>query len=750
LENEYNLPKAGEPKLIRSVNASPTALSAILALLLSVPNLPSAETGCPSIRVASEIETIRVALPDVLSKAKLNPPVQSRVVAVHFSADGNYILVRDTSEIYVLTRKPLFVKLRIAANLSLDAAFSDDSRTLIVATRVDVERWGLDDGKVLGRHQFDPDNECYDTALSRNGEFYGCIDKNLKLRIYRATTHEQVFASSVGKVPDYYGVLPSGAPPATQPVPPDSPPLSSASKQLRFSPSSYPMPFLDPFIQFSPDGHYVLAGTFPESNLAVDLREGKKMGLSRNVQSGLGRRALQFIGPDTVFIAGDGHAKSEILSFPNGRMKCQVNGRNADSTSNPQFGLLHSNNGEEIVAEDLHGNVPVVTVSADGADVLGRNIVFHTTAGEVRLSGLDGTTVADQLELPAGSLTTMHVAVVSAGLSAFALAVPGDGAAYDVANGNRLARFGELIDASFLDDQTLYLERPQNASSFPKVEKLDLGSGTIKDAGLTDAFHSKGEFLFSGAVLLDYQTELYSYPSLGSVDWSPPPFKKVRVDAIDLASGKRLWQNEYDPDYGYPCSGYRNCGFNPPRLYTDPQNGDRAVLVWNGTQVAHLGPSLLAKRIPAVAREIQAKTLSDKDSVFEVIDSRDGKTLGGVVRSGPVASDFETAFSVGDSLIVVKDDKRISVQSISTGEEQMRAYGMYPASSAKSGLISVAEKDGNLSIYEYSTGMKRVDYAFPENIVYAHFSADGKRLLVLTEFQTIYVLDLGTVISTSK
>jgi hypothetical protein len=740
-----------EPKLIRSVNTSLSALSLTLALLLSISNLPAAETGWPSTRVTSEIETIQVAIPDVLSKAKLNPPVRSRAIAVRFSPDGNYIFVRDTAEIYVLTREPLSVKFRITANPAVDAAFSKDSRTLIVATRADVERWGLDDGKVLDRHPFDPENECYDTALSRNGEFYGCIDKNLKLLIYRATTNEQVFASSVGKVPGYYGVLSSDSPPATQPVPPDSPPLSSPSKQLRFAPSSYPMPLLDPFIQFSPDGHYVLAGTFPESNVAVDLREGKKIGLSRDLQAELGRRTLQFINPDTVFIASaNGHAKSQILSFPNGRMKRQVNGRNADSTSNPQFGLLRSNNGEEMVSEDLHSNAPVVTVSADAADVLGRNIVFHTTAGEVRLSGLDGTTLAARLELPAGSLTTMHVAVVSEGLSAFALAVPGDGAAYDVANGDRLARFGELIDASFLDDQTLYLERLQGASSVAKVEELDLGSGTIKDTGLTDAIHGKGEFLFSGGVLLDYQTELYSYPSLGSVDWSPPPFKKVRIDAIDLASGKRLWQKEHDPDYGYPCSGYSNCGFNPPRLYTDSQNGDRAVLVWNGTQVAHLGPSLLSKRIPAVAREIQAKTLSDKDSVFEVIDSRDGKTLGGVVRSGPAASDFGTAFSVADSLIVVKDDKRIRVQSISTGEEQMRAYGMYPAASAKTGLLSVAEKDGNLSIYELSTGKKRADYTFPESVVYAHFSSDGKRLLVLTEFQTIYVLDLGGVISTSK
>ena len=212
----------------------------------------------------------------MLSKAKLNPPVRSHVIAVRFSSDGNYIFVRDTAEIYVLTRKPLSVKFRIAANLALDAAFSGDSRTLIIATRVGVERWGLDDGRVLNRHQFDPENECYDTALSRNGEFYGCIDKNLKLLVYRLTTNEQVFASSVGKVPGYYGVLPSGSPPATQPVPPDSPPLSSPSRRLRFAPGSYPMPFLDPFIQFSPDGHYVLAGTFPESSLAVDLREGKR------------------------------------------------------------------------------------------------------------------------------------------------------------------------------------------------------------------------------------------------------------------------------------------------------------------------------------------------------------------------------------------------------------------------------------------------------------------------------------------
>ena len=44
-------------------------------------------------------------------------------------------------------------------------------------------------------------------------------------------------------------------------------------------------------------------------------------------------------------------------------------------------------------------------------------------------------------------------------------------------------------------------------------------------------------------------------------------------------------------------------------------------------------------------------------------------------------------------------------------------------------------------MYDLKSGAKRGDFLLPEDVAYAHFSADGKRVLVLTANQTVYVLD---------
>ena len=47
------------------------------------------------------------------------------------------------------------------------------------------------------------------------------------------------------------------------------------------------------------------------------------------------------------------------------------------------------------------------------------------------------------------------------------------------------------------------------------------------------------------------------------------------------------------------------------------------------------------------------------------------------------------------------------------------------------------------------TAAKLDQLIFPESIAYAHFSADGNRLLVLTRHQVAYVLDMSRVRSAS-
>jgi len=173
--------------------------------------------------------------------------------------------------------------------------------------------------------------------------------------------------------------------------------------------------------------------------------------------------------------------------------------------------------------------------------------------------------------------------------------------------------------------------------------------------------------------------------------------------------------------------------------FADPQ-GDRYLLAWAATSESGRNEVKAVSSLPGHEKPSQ---LSEHDTVFEVFDVRTGKILGGaVVRIGAGPENFESAFSVGDSLILVKDDQRITILSLSTGRPAARLFGTAPSASAAAGLLAAADGP-RLTLFELATGAKRGEFAFPDPVAYTHFSSDGRRLLVLTSRQLLLVLDVS-------
>jgi len=103
---------------------------------------------------------------------------------------------------------------------------------------------------------------------------------------------------------------------------------------------------------------------------------------------------------------------------------------------------------------------------------------------------------------------------------------------------------------------------------------------------------------------------------------------------------------------------------------------------------------------------------------------------------------------VGDSLILSKDGVRITILSLLTGGEVARLRGTFSSTSDRTNLLAAADLR-RLNLYDLRSGAKYNDFLFPENIAYTHFSADGKRVLVLTTNQTVYVLDVNAAPASS-
>ena len=83
------------------------------------------------------------------------------------------------------------------------------------------------------------------------------------------------------------------------------------------------------------------------------------------------------------------------------------------------------------------------------------------------------------------------------------------------------------------------------------------------------------------------------------------------------------------------------------------------------------------------------------------------------------------------------------VYSLASGEEIGRFFGAHAAFSSATDLISIENEDGHVTLYDINTGQDLDRWVFSSPIVLLDFSADGKRLFVLTADQTAYVLGVS-------
>jgi len=85
----------------------------------------------------------------------------------------------------------------------------------------------------------------------------------------------------------------------------------------------------------------------------------------------------------------------------------------------------------------------------------------------------------------------------------------------------------------------------------------------------------------------------------------------------------------------------------------------------------------------------------------------------------------------------------VLVYSLSTGTQIGRAFGNDTAVGAETGLLSVENASGQLTLYDLATMTKKDEFTFTSYVAYAVFSPDGRKLFVLTGNQTAYVLDVS-------
>lgn len=659
--------------------------------------------------------------PVILNKSQLAPPLRTPLKELRFSPDGKYILVQDDSMIYLLTRDPFTVRFTIEAHDALPARFSSDSHLLLIPTLEAIEGRDLADDQIKFKNVVSAQSPCYVAELSPDGETYVCIDKRLHVRLFRTLTGEQMYSFTY--VRDAH--------------------LEKTGRALSWSLHSFPHSVQypsGPTVDFSGDSRFLFIGTRFRPPVTIFLPSKKPVPLARGVQDGLATRTLTFAGPSrAVYSDRRNLSRLTVVSFPEGRsLKRVLLAGRPVATRNPNCFLLYSQESADIRVVDIQTATAKMTLSAERADVSPQGVVAaYVGDGEITLSALGGSGETAETELPAGLLSDMKAIGAPNDLQWISLSAPDDGGLYDVQTGKRLFHLDGFRGVWYQNDQTCYLLAHSTTGKDTKVKRLDLSSGEVGDAWqrteswpyldvTPPAAEIRGSAL-AGAVLLHSGVGRMCETRRCDVF-----LDRFRIEGRDATDGNLVWRREY-----YDTN---------PTPFTN-SSGERLVLGWGGKQARYKQPT---SRVPReTAYRPNQLQLSPQDSYFEVLDTRTGKTIAGVIdRQGGSPAQIIDAFSAGDWVAVEKDGTHILVFALSNGKEVMRSSAKHAAISGAKGMLVLSNDDGHLHFYNLTTGLEVSDTAFPSTIVYMQFSTEGSHLLVLTEHQTVYILDVSKVTAT--
>jgi WD40 repeat protein len=644
----------------------------------------------------------------VLSKTKLDPPLRGDINHLRFSPDGRYILSQDDGGVDVITREPLAHLFHIDAPEARPAQFTPDSKAVVFYNQdLRVEEWDVEAKKMRSARELYAREGCIQTALSPDGKMLACLDGKFALALYDVEKGEPFFTKKEFYKPDFndfwrlifYRLF--------------------ADEGVEFDWVS---------MAFSPDAHYFAAGQTALtinalgaanqlSTVAVDLTTRAPVQLNDNVKRLIGNRFV-FVGPDRILgLHTQDERKSGVVTFPAGQVVEQfpIGGRLTPVTRGDYVlisGLVNKSGPRmSVLVFDLKTKRFIRGSKTPAADVYDRWTVGERINGELALYELDKNEALGTVKLPRNPLGRLRSTAVSPDLKWLAVSERNRGAVWDLSKGERHFHVRGFRAAHFAADNGVYVDFPKYEEAERTVARLDLLSGQAFE-------HRK-----IGDTPV-WQRGVYSVlrrplKKEGGLD------QNVTLSVSDAVTGSPFWSRDFQKE--------------APRVFVDEYAGTM-VLSWS-VKSDHAKAEIKAD--PKLKERLAAMGEKEGDYFIQTVEARTGKPVSTLlVETGKGSFRIADMFAAGDWLIISDTEKRVLLYSLATGEQKGKFFGRAPAISKESSLLSVETERGQLTLFDLATGERRDRFDFAAPVSLAHFSDDGKRLLVLTADQTAYVLDL--------
>lgn len=648
-------------------------------------------------------------------------PLRSDIEYLRFSPNGQYIIAQDNSSVSVLQRQPLAVLFRVDIEDAFFAAFSADSRSIVVYNKnLRVQKWNIADKSVVSTYEIAIPGGYWQTRISPDGRYMAAYRYSGDLVLYDVATNAEVYKEKEFYLPSYWERY------------------AWEIYQLVFDETEYPAINLE----FSPDGKYFLAGrkfspqfgADSRETTAVDLTTFKKISIGDNIKKAL-VSAMDFMGPDKIIgRIGTDNSKSGIFAFPTGDRldQFELSGERFTRSEVGNFIAVRPVAGAAVGLYDLKTKKYVLGNKKSALDIYEKTFVAERRNGEVALYTLGVSEPTATLPLPASPFGSLRASSISADGKWLSISDRSRGAAWNLKTGERVQHIRGFRGSYFTPDGRLYADFPKLGETPRTMVVMDLANGTMGPAGYKlegDNVHQHGKYL----VLRRPNKEKKDKEEKPSD--KPKPFveeeaqktinyKETTMEVRDAQSGASLWTRVFDKE--------------TPSYYIDPER-DTMELSWSVNSQA-------AKDIIGADPALKAKlaTMDEKqgDLLIQLVDPKSGRRKADfLLETGEGSITVDYVRVAGDFLTIEDGQNRILVYSISTGKLLQRFFGGWSTISLATNKIAIQNLPGRLTVYDLVSGKEVGKLSFTKPTTFVRFLDDGKQLFVLTSDQTAFLFD---------
>lgn len=282
------------------------------------------------------------------------------------------------------------------------------------------------------------------------------------------------------------------------------------------------------------------------------------------------------------------------------------------------------------------------------------------------------------------------------------------GATWNLESNTRMHSLRGFRGGWFADEHSFYADFPKFGNQERAIVKLDPSNNSPR----ADTVYSVGKLIAS---------QFDRYLIVTSPDAKNSGDKNWTFELRDYLANNTVWSRKFDREY--------------PAGSWDSDSG--TVLFWWEAWKSAAKDEM--KQYP----EYKASA-EDADYFFEVLDFKKNivtKKL--LLKTNKGSFRVKGASFDGDWLAVTTKDDRVITYSLSSGKEIGHVFGFAPMLSATGNVLAVPLSETILNIYDLSTTEFRTRLKFGTHVIYRAFSADGRRLFVLTSDQTAYIIDLS-------